>query len=146
MHIVIRVINSKECPLFHPSTKSKPLRGFFMTSSAVTTSVDAIWRSRERCYCCIREGTRHQGSIKKHYSISLKLLNNAWDQTRKVGILGWRIIRVKKKKRRKTRGGETEQKHVPSWLTITHSNLAFMMTFSVTFIHINLLVPFISLK
>lgn len=35
-----------------------------MKSSAVTTSVDAIWRSRKHCYFSNREGTRHLGSIK----------------------------------------------------------------------------------
>lgn len=71
---VVSVINSNDVlPLsFLPADGNRSTvlgnyrlpSGSFMKSSAVTTSVDAIWRGREHCYFSIREGIRHPESIK----------------------------------------------------------------------------------
>lgn len=78
----------------------------FMKSSAVT-SVDAIWRGRERCYFGIREGTRHQGSIKTIMAFLSKCWAMPETKTRNVGILDQRFFQVWKKDRKKSMVTET---------------------------------------
>lgn len=68
------------------------LRGPFMKSSAVTTSVDAIWRSRKHCYFSNREGTRHLGSIKTIMAI---FFSKCWAMPEtKTRNVDWGILSV----------------------------------------------------
>lgn len=123
--------------------KYRPPSGSFMKSSAVTTSVDAIWRGREHCYFSIREGTRHQGSIKTIMAFRSKCWAMPGTKNKKCGNSCLKNPLCEKRIERK----EWEQKLVPWWLRIIPRNIVFfMMTFNVTFIHINLLTRFISLK
>lgn len=110
------------------------LRGPFMKSSAVTTSVDAIWRSRKHCYFSNREGTRRSGSIKTIMAIfSLNV-----EQCLKPKQEMWEIL---------TEG--FSEWGVQWYPLVAHNNSKkhfFMMTFNMTCIHISLLTQFISLK
>lgn len=128
---VVLVINSNDVlPLsFLPADGNRstvlgnyrPPSGSFMKSSAVTTSVDAIWRGREHCYFSIGEGIRHPGSIKTIMAFLSKCWAMPGTTTRKVGIPDWRILGREEKKGSR----EKKRRHIPSWLTITQRNIAF---------------------
>lgn len=82
--------------------------GSFMKSSAVTTSVDVIWRGREALLLQHRRGHQTSRINKNHYSISLKNVEQCLEpETRNVGILDWRILWVRKRLEKKRMGVET---------------------------------------
>lgn len=106
----------------------------------VKTSVDAIWRSREHCCFSVREGTRRRGSIKAITTFRSKC--SAMPGTKKNKKCGNSRLKDPVSGGKKRMGTET----YPLVAYNNSKKQPFMMTFNVTFIHINLLTQFTLLK